>query len=102
MSNARYFVMKKLSTFLLALVLLTSCTQYAKVQKSMDYDYKYELAKAYYMEGEYSLDEAKRLCALDDYHLAKRQMTWFKRDKEIVWLPLDKIKPAVLKCIQDG
>ena len=55
-----------------------------------------------YMEGEYSLDEAKRLCALDDYHLAKRQMTWFKRNKEIAWLPLDKIKPAVLKCIQDG
>ena len=55
-----------------------------------------------YMEGKYSLDEAKKLCALDDYHLAKRQMTWFKRNKKIVWLPLDKIKPAVLKCIQDG
>lgn len=54
MSNARYLGMKKVATFLLALVLLTGCTQYAKVQKSMDYDYKYELAKAYYMEGEYS------------------------------------------------
>ncbi len=54
MSNAHYIGMKKVATFLLALVLLTGCTQYAKVQKSMDYDYKYELAKAYYMEGEYS------------------------------------------------
>ena len=45
--------MKKLIVLLLSLVLLTSCTQYAKVQKSMNFDYKYELAKAYYMEGEY-------------------------------------------------
>lgn len=45
--------MTRLSVLLLALVLLTGCTQYAKVQKSMDFDYKYELAKAYYMEGEY-------------------------------------------------
>ena len=44
--------MKKLIVLLLSLVLLTGCTQYAKVQKSMNFDYKYELAKAYYMEGE--------------------------------------------------
>ena len=55
-----------------------------------------------YMTGQYSLEEAKRLNTLDDYHLAKRQMTWFKRNDKIVWLPLEKIKPAVLKCIQDG
>ena len=46
--------MKKLFVLLLPLILLASCTQYAKVQKSMDYEYKYELAKAYYMGGEYS------------------------------------------------
>jgi len=55
-----------------------------------------------YMTGKYSLEEAKRLCTLEDYHLAKRQMTWFKRNPEIIWLPLEKIKPAVLKCIQNG
>ena len=55
-----------------------------------------------YATGKYSLEEAKRLCVLDDYHLAKRQITWFKRNSEIIWLPLDKIKDAVLKCIQDG
>ena len=55
-----------------------------------------------YLAGKYTLDEAKRLATLDDYHLAKRQMTWFKRNPEIKWLPLDKIKPAVLKCIQNG
>lgn len=46
--------MKKLLVLLFPLFLLTGCTQYAKVQKSMDFDYKYELAKAYYMGGEYS------------------------------------------------
>lgn len=46
--------MKKLFVLLLPLLLLAGCTQFAKVQKSMDFDYKYELAKAYYMEGEYS------------------------------------------------
>ncbi len=55
-----------------------------------------------YLQGEYSLEEAKRLCLYQDYHLAKRQMTWFKRNPKIIWLPLDKIKPAVIKCIQDG
>ena len=55
-----------------------------------------------YLQGEISLEEAKRLAVLDDYHLAKRQMTWFKRNPEIKWLPLEKIEPAVLKCIQDG
>ena len=55
-----------------------------------------------YLDGKYSLEEAKRLCVLDDYHLAKRQMTWFKRNPEIKWLSLEKIKPAVLKCIQNG
>lgn len=53
MNNALYINMKKFIVLLLPLVILTSCTQYAKVQKSMNYDYKYELAKAYYMEGEY-------------------------------------------------
>lgn len=54
-----------------------------------------------YMNGEISLEEAKKLFVYDDWHLAKRQITWFKRNKEIMWLPLEKIESAVLKCIQD-
>ena len=54
------------------------------------------------LQGEYTLEKAKELCLYQDYHLAKRQMTWFKRNSKICWLALDKIKPAVLKCIQDG
>lgn len=55
-----------------------------------------------YLQGEYSLEEAKRLNVLDDYHLAKRQMTWFRRNDKIVWLPLEKMAQSVIKCIQDG
>ena len=33
---------------------MTSCGEYVALQKSPDYEYKYEAAKAYYMEGKYS------------------------------------------------
>ena len=33
---------------------MTSCGEYVTLQKSPDYEYKYEAAKAYYMEGKYS------------------------------------------------
>lgn len=55
-----------------------------------------------YMEGNITETEAKRQFILDDWHLAKRQITWFKRNKKIVWLPLEKVCESVLKCIQDG
>ncbi len=37
------------------------------------------------LEGEYDLDEATQLIKLHTLQLAKRQMTWFKRNKDIVW-----------------
>lgn len=54
-----------------------------------------------YMQGEVGLDEAIRLNVYDDWHLAKRQMTWFRRNKNIKWLPLDEVKAEVIKCIQN-
>lgn len=54
-----------------------------------------------YLQGEYNLEEAKKLFILDDWHLAKRQLTWFKRNKKIKWLPLAEVEPYVIKCIQD-
>ncbi len=46
--------MKKTIYILLLLVLaLTSCDTYNKVFKSNDYDYRYETAKAYYLDGKY-------------------------------------------------
>lgn len=47
--------MKKTVYILLLLVLaLTSCDSYNKVFKTNDYDYRYETAKAYYLEGKYT------------------------------------------------
>ena len=54
-----------------------------------------------YMQGEISREEAVRLNATDDWHLAKRQMTWFRRNENILWLPLENIKEIVIKCIQN-
>ena len=39
---------------LLAMVAFTSCDSFNKVYKSSDIEYKYEAAKAYYFEGDYS------------------------------------------------
>ena len=39
-----------------------------------------------YLDGEYDLDRAIELIQQNTRHYAKRQMTWFRRDKEIHWL----------------
>ena len=44
------------------------------------------------VQGKISREEAIHLNATDDWHLAKRQLTWFKRNPNIVWLPLGQIK----------
>jgi tRNA dimethylallyltransferase len=38
-----------------------------------------------HLTGEYSLDEAIRLIKRNTRHYAKRQMTWFNADKDILW-----------------
>ena len=59
--------------------------------KSDIYEYAWK-----YLQGELTLDEAKERCFYEDWHLAKRQMTWFKRNKEIVWLNLEEVYPYVI------
>lgn len=54
-----------------------------------------------YMQGEISLEEAVQLNVYDDWHLAKRQMTWFKRNDKIRWLGLAEMRDVVVKYIQD-
>ena len=49
------------------------------------------------MRGNISREEAIRLNAIDDWHLAKRQLTWFSRNKNINWLPLDKAAEWIIK-----
>lgn len=62
-----------------------------QAMKSNIYEYAWK-----YLQGEISLDEAKEKCFYEDWHLAKRQMTWFKRNKDIIWLPLEEVYPYVL------
>lgn len=39
-----------------------------------------------YLEGEMSLDEAVYVIKRDTRHFAKRQITWFKRERDVIWL----------------
>ena len=41
------------------------------------------------LEGEYSLEEAVRLIKRDTRHFAKRQLTWFRREKDVIWVDID-------------
>jgi tRNA dimethylallyltransferase len=59
--------------------------------KSDIYEYAWK-----YLQGELTLEEAKEKCFYEDYHLAKRQLTWFKRNDKIIWLPLDDIYSFVI------
>lgn len=38
-----------------------------------------------YLEGRYTLDEAVRIIKRDTRHFAKRQLTWFRREKDVIW-----------------
>jgi len=38
-----------------------------------------------YLEGELSFDEAVELLKKDTRHFAKRQLTWFRRERETIW-----------------
>lgn len=43
-----------------------------------------------YLEGEYPLEEAVRILKRDTRHFAKRQLTWFRREPEVIWVNKDK------------
>ena len=45
-----------------------------------------------YLEGEYDLEEAVRLVKRDTRHFAKRQLTWFRREKDVIWIDLDRFE----------
>ena len=39
-----------------------------------------------YLDGKITLDEAVYIIKRDTRHFAKRQVTWFKREKDVVWI----------------
>lgn len=42
-----------------------------------------------FLDGECSLEEAVYILKRDTRHFAKRQLTWFKREKEVLWVEKD-------------
>ena len=43
-----------------------------------------------YLDGEYPLEEAVRILKRDTRHFAKRQLTWFRRESDVIWVDKDK------------
>ena len=39
-----------------------------------------------FLEGEISLDEAVYILKRDTRHFAKRQLTWFRRESDVIWI----------------
>lgn len=55
-----------------------------------------------YLDGLYSLEEAVYILKRDTRHFAKRQLTWFRREKDVRWLYLpefDNNKESILNFI---
>ncbi len=58
-----------------------------------------------YLQGKYTLEEAVYVLKRDTRHFAKRQITWFKRERDVRWLNLPDFKDdpdqVLLKILQD-
>lgn len=61
-----------------------------------------------YLDGECSLAEAVDILKRDTRHFAKRQLTWFRREKDVIWLDKrdyeyqeDRILAAMLERLRE-
>lgn len=57
-----------------------------------------------YLEGNCSLEEAIYLLKRDTRHFAKRQLTWFRREEDVIWIDKDKYhyeEEAILQFMLD-
>lgn len=56
-----------------------------------------------YLMGEISLDEAIYIIKRDTRHFAKRQITWFKREKDVIWLDRSKMtEQEIIKAMTEA
>ena len=53
-----------------------------------------------YLQGELTLKQAKEQAFYADWHLARRQMTWFRRNPSILWLASEQIPDTVLSHLK--
>ncbi len=61
-----------------------------------------------YLNGECTLEEAVYILKRDTRHFAKRQLTWFRRERDVIWIDKpsynydeDKILEAMLSSIRE-
>lgn len=54
-----------------------------------------------YLRGELSLDEAIVFMKRETRHLAKRQLTWFRADKEISWFHPEKDRDRIVASVRE-
>ena len=54
-----------------------------------------------YMDGKTTLDFAVNMIKQDPRRYAKRQMTWFNRDKEILWFHPDELESKLESVVQN-
>jgi len=54
-----------------------------------------------YLEGTSTLEEAKEILKRDTRHFAKRQLTWFRKEKEVIWVDLSKEKQGLEFILKD-
>ena len=52
------------------------------------------------LNDELTIDQAKKKFITQDWRLAKRQMTWLKRNKFIQWVPLNEVYSYVSKRLE--
>lgn len=48
-----------------------------------------------YLEGKYDKEEAIRLMKRNTRRYAKRQLTWFKKDSEVMWVQADQVDQII-------
>ena len=53
-----------------------------------------------YLEGEYPLDEALCILKRDTRHFAKRQLTWFRRERDVNWIQKEEFGYDEEKILQ--
>lgn len=59
------------------------------------------------LAGEYTLEEAVEIIKRDTRHFAKRQLTWFRREKDVIWVNKDEygsekdLLQSMLNCLKE-
>ena len=60
-----------------------------------------------FLEGDYSLEDAIYKLKLNTRHFAKRQLTWFRREKDAIWLDYgdyadtDEMLSEIIKILKE-